>query len=113
MFENKDICDVVMSSEDTKILEFNQYQESDKRPSIIYADLKSLLKIVDGCKNKPEKLSATKVGKHIPSWHSMPTICTFDGIENKHDVYRGEDCMKKVCESLREEAININNIEKK
>ena len=38
MFENKDICGAVMSSEDTKIFEFNQYQESDKRPSIIYAD---------------------------------------------------------------------------
>ena len=28
-----------MSSEDTKILEFNQYQESDKAPFTIYADL--------------------------------------------------------------------------
>ena len=28
-----------MSSEDTKILEFNQYQESDKAPFTIYANL--------------------------------------------------------------------------
>ena len=28
-----------MSSEDTKILEFNQYQESDKAPFNIYANL--------------------------------------------------------------------------
>ena len=28
-----------MPSEDTKILEFNQYQKSDKAPFIIYADL--------------------------------------------------------------------------
>ena len=27
--ENKDICNVVMPSEDTKILGFNQYQKSD------------------------------------------------------------------------------------
>ena len=26
---------------------------------------------------------------------------TFDGIENKHNVYRGDDCMKMFCESLR------------
>ena len=28
-----------MSSEDTKILEFDQYQKSDKAPFIIYIDL--------------------------------------------------------------------------
>ena len=28
--ENKDFCNVVMLPEDTKILEFNQYQKSDK-----------------------------------------------------------------------------------
>ena len=42
--ENKDFCDVVMPSEDTKILEFTQYQKSDKTPFIIHADLKSLIK---------------------------------------------------------------------
>ena len=36
---NKDFCNVVMPSEDTKILKFNQYQNSDKAPFIIYADL--------------------------------------------------------------------------
>ena len=29
-----------MLSEDTKILEVNQYQKSDKAPFIIYADIK-------------------------------------------------------------------------
>ena len=29
----------------------------------------------------------------------MSLIWTFDGMESKHDVYRGEDCMKKFCES--------------
>ena len=37
--ENKDFCNVIMPSEDIKILEFNQYQTSDKAPFIIYADL--------------------------------------------------------------------------
>ena len=37
--ENKDFLNVIMPSEDTKILEFNQYQESDKAPFTIYADL--------------------------------------------------------------------------
>ena len=33
-----------MLSEDTKILQFNQYHKSDKTPFIIYADLESLIK---------------------------------------------------------------------
>ena len=42
--ENKDFCNVIMPSEDTKILEFNQYQKSDKAPFIIYADLECIIK---------------------------------------------------------------------
>ena len=40
-------------------------------------------------------------------------VWIFDGIENKCDVYRGEDCMKKFWESLRERALKIINFEKK
>ena len=40
--ENKNFCDAVMPSEDTKVLEFNQYQMFDKTQSISYADLESL-----------------------------------------------------------------------
>ena len=36
--ENKDLRNVIMPSEDAKVLEFNQYQKSDKAPYIISAD---------------------------------------------------------------------------
>ena len=61
-----------MPFEDTKILEFNQYQKSDK--FIIYADLESLIEKIEECKNNPENSSTTKVSKHIPSAFSMSTI---------------------------------------
>ena len=32
MFENKDFRNVLMTSEDIEILEFNQYQKSDEAP---------------------------------------------------------------------------------
>ena len=56
-----------MPSEDTKMLEFNQYQKFDNAPFIIYADLEWLIEKIEGCKNNPEKSSTTKVGKHISS----------------------------------------------
>ena len=37
--ENKHFCNTVMPSEDTKILEYYQYQKSDKAPFVIYAEL--------------------------------------------------------------------------
>ena len=102
LWENKDFCDVVMPSKDIKIFEFNQYQKSDNliTPSIIYADLKSLSKKVNGFKNNPEKSSTTKIGEQIPSGYSMSAIWIFDDIENKHDAYRGEYYMKTFCELL-------------
>ena len=42
----------------------------------------------------------------------MTMTRAFDCIENKEDTYRGEDCMKKFCESLREHAVKIINFEK-
>ena len=43
----------------------------------------------------------------------MSTIWAFDNIENKHTLYRREDCMKKFCTSLRDHATNVINFEKK
>ena len=70
-----------------------QHPKSDKAPFIIYADLECLIEKIDGCKNNPENSSATKLGEHIPSGFSMSTISSFRSIGNKHDVYRGRDCM--------------------
>ena len=43
----------------------------------------------------------------------MSTISTFRSIENKYDVYRGKNCMKKFCELLREHPVKIINFKKK
>ena len=102
-----------MPSEDTKILEFNQYQKSNKAPFIIYSDLKGVIEKFDGCKNNPEKSSTTKVSKHISSGFSMSTISPFRNIENKHGVYRDKGCMKKFCEFLTKHAMKIINVKKK
>ena len=90
-----------MPSEDTKILEFNQSQKSDKAPFIIYADLQCLIEKNDGCKNNPENSFTTKVGEHIPSGFSMLTKSSFTSIQNKHNVYRGKNCMKSLWESTQ------------
>ena len=39
----------------------------------------------------------------------MFTISSFKSIENKHDVYKSKDGLKKFCDSLKEHAIKIVN----
>ena len=101
--KNEDFCEIAVSSEKDNVLEFNQYMRSDKMPYIIYADIESLIKKIDGCSNNPESSSSAKIGGHIPCVYSMSTISAFDHIENKYTLYRGKDCMKTFCESLREQ----------
>ena len=42
-----------MPSADTKILEFNKYQKSDKAQFVIHADLECIIEKSDVCKNNP------------------------------------------------------------
>ena len=85
--KNKDFCEIAMSSETDVILEFNQYMKSGKMPYIIYADIQSLIKKIDGCPNNHENSSATKICEHTPCGYSMSTIWEFGHIENKHTLY--------------------------
>ena len=44
-----------------RILEFNQYMKSDEMPYIIYADIESLIKNIDGRANNPEDSSTKRM----------------------------------------------------
>ena len=65
-----------MPSEDTKVLELNKYQKSDKKPCIIYANVEYVIENADRSINNPENLSTAKAGQHIPSDFSISTILT-------------------------------------
>ena len=95
------------------LIEFNQYKKSDKATFIIFADLEYIIEGIDECKNNPENSSTTKVSEYIPSGFSMSTILPFKIIENKHGVFRGKDCMKNFCESIREHAMKTIRFKKK
>ena len=55
--ENKNFCNVIMPSDYTKILEFNQYKKSDKVQFIIHVDFQCLTEKIYGCKNNPKNSS--------------------------------------------------------
>ena len=76
----------VIPSKDTKILELDQYQKSDKTSFIIYADPEFLIEKIDGCKNNLENSSTKEVSEHVPSIFSMSTTSILKDIKNKYDV---------------------------
>ena len=109
---NKDFSIIAMYPEDTEISQFNQNQKFDKAQFVIYAHLVCLIEKIDGCKTNPESWFKAKVREHIKSDFSIFTISLFKKIEKEHDVYRGKDCMKNFCESLRQCEIKITNFMK-
>ena len=111
--ENHDYCHVEMPTKDNNIIKYNHGEKSMKLPFVIYADLECLLEKMSTCQNNPDKSSTTKINKHTPSGYSLFTHCSFDESKNKLNYYRGDDCMKKFCEDLREHATKMINYEKK
>ena len=82
----------------------NKKRKTKTNPANKNADLEFLIEKIAAYKNNPENLTTIKVGEDIPSGFSVSTVLSFKIIENQHDVYRGQDCMKNFCESLREHA---------
>ena len=85
------------------MLKYNHGEKSIKDPFIIYSDIQSLLEKADACHN-PENTSTTKINKHTASDYSLFAHCSFGATKNKHDYYRGKDCMKNFCKKLKEHA---------
>ena len=65
---------------------------------------------IDNCKSNLKNIF--KIGKHILCRYPLRTISAFDQVEYKHSLYRGEDCMKKFCTSLKQHATNAIHFEK-
>ena len=111
--ENHDYCNIEMPSPINNIIKYNQGGKSLELPFIIYADLECLLKKIDTCYNNPDLSSATKINQHIPSGYSIYTNCSFDKANNKLSYYRGEDCMKRFCKDLKDDATKMIDFKKK
>ena len=97
---------IVISSKDT-----NQYHKCDEASLTISEDLDCLNEKNDGCKNITTKSSTTKVGENM--FYQVFQWLQYQGIENKPEIYRNEDCMETFCESLRQCVGKIINLENK
>ena len=95
------------------ILKYGHGEKPMKLPFITYADMESLVDKIDTWQSNPEKLSTTKINKHTASGYSLFTHCSFDATKNKHDYYRGKDCLKNFSRELKKHAGKIINYEER
>ena len=82
-----------MSEEHEKII-YLPGEKSLRAPFIICADLESLLKKTQYCRNNPENSYTEKIAKHKPSRYAWCSICSFDDTKNKCYFYRGKIVLK-------------------
>ena len=77
-------------------------EKSSKAPFIAYVDLECILKKIQYCQNNPKNSYTERKAEHRPSRYPWSSICSFDNIKNKHYLYRGKDCIEKLCKDLKE-----------
>ena len=111
--DNNDYCHVEMPTEDNNKLKYNHGEKSLKAPFAIYADLECLLIKQQSCQNNPNDSYTEKKAMHEPCGYSLDLVSSFDSKENKHNFYRGRDCIEKFCKNLKELGTEIINYEEK
>ena len=122
--EHEEICNnhdsyrIEMAKWSEKKLKYNQAKKSLKEPFATYLDLECFLKKEQSHSNNNnnnniEESYLEKKAKHEPSGWSLFIRCSFDEKENKLNYYRGKDCTEELCKQLKENAMEINNREKK
>ena len=110
---NNGYCHVEMPTKDNKTLNHNHWEISLKAPITIYAELECLLIKEQSCQNNPNESYTEKKAKHESSGYSLSLISSFDSKENKHNVFRRQDCIKRFYSDLKELATKVINYEEK
>ena len=95
------------------ILKYIYGEKSLKAQFAIYLGLECFLPKMPSCQNNLKNSYIERKAKHETSGWAVFTKCSFDAAENKLYYYRGSACIKKLCEMLKDHAMEIINHEDK
>ena len=108
-----DYCSIRMPPENKNILKYNSGEKSLTASHIFYLDLESLLVKIQSSPNNPQESYTERKAIHEPCGYSLDLVTSYDLNKNKHSYYRGTDCIKILCEDLKNLAMEVINLEKK
>ena len=94
-----------MPAEDKNILKYNPEEKSLKVANIIYMDLESLLIKQQSSQNNHEKSYTEKKAIHEAWGYSINLVRSYKPNKKKHNFQRGKDCITKLCEDLKSQAM--------
>ena len=86
------------------IVQYSDGQFQFKVPFIMYADFESILEPIQGPENNPRISSTKGINNHVSSGWCVRSEFAYGKAENPLKLYRGEDCVKKFCDHVIEEA---------
>ena len=73
----------------------------------MYADFESILEPIQGVGNDPTISSTRGINNHIPSGWCIRSQFAYRKVENPLKIYRGKDCVEKLCNHITEEARHL------
>ena len=85
-------------------IEFYDGQNQFKVPFMMYADFEAILNPIQDPSPYPSKPYTKEVNQHIPSGFCIYSKFAYGEVENLLRLYRGEDCVEKFCDHIKEEA---------
>ena len=85
------------------VIEFYDGQDQFKVSFMIYMDFEAILKPTQGSSHDPSEPYTKEVNRHIPSGFCIYSKFAYGEVENPLKLYRGEDCVEKFCDHIKEE----------
>ena len=65
------------------------------------------------CQNNPKKSYRGRKARHEALGCAWSLTCSFDSRKNEYGHFRGEDCIKSLCEKFKKLALKIISYEEK
>ena len=102
-----------MPAEGKNILKYNPGEKTLEVANIIYIDLESLLIKQQSSQNNPERSYTERKAIHEACGYSINLVRSYKHNKNIHNFCRGEDCVQKLCEDLKDQAMELINFKEK
>ena len=95
---------------DESNLQFTDYHKGLKVPFVIYADFESITQPIEQVQREQTKSYTDGYQLHVPCGFAYKVVCIDDKYTKDTVVYRGQDCVEKFLDSLKQEKWRIFDI---
>ena len=89
--------------EEGSFVKFQDGQNQFKVPFVMYGDFEAILNPKKVIESNPKKPYTKEINQHVPSGFCVNSVFIYGEVENPLKLYRGEDCVKVLCDYIENE----------